>query len=533
MSAESPPEVEQPAWFGVPFGDVAVAKGFVTPDQVRECLDLQAELSQQGNQVRLGHLMVERGYMLPHQLDAVLTEQQEAPGRKLVQDYEILTRIGEGGMGYVLRARRLKDGVLVALKVLFPRLADDRQYIERFQREARIGLTLDHPNLVKCLEVAESEGLHFMVLEYVDGKDLGQILQERGYVPESQTLAILLSVARGMAYAHSKGLVHRDMKPANIMLTKKGEVKVMDFGLARQTIGPEGMSLTMSGVLLGTPHYISPEQVEGEEGLDARSDIYSLGVTVFHMLTGRPPFIGGNLYEVLNEHVTERVPDPRTYNKSISAETASLVLWMCAREKEKRMPSMARLVEETGRQLGLPSAIPVEPVPVPFRLVPLPARAKSTQAFYASLRRQLRCPRCHAEYAGDPVLLTKGQRLRCEACGLVFPCAVEPPPPPPILPDVIQVEEKTEDSSPVMIPVPRRPSSATGLPVAAVEPQPEPVDEDMQDTGTAHVAVHAPPVKPLLSNTAKRWIQALLWLFCAAAIAAMTIYICEHILFGR
>jgi serine/threonine protein kinase len=542
MSEERSP-VDDSVWFGVPFGDLAVAKGFATPEQVRQCLDLQAELSQQGNQVRLGDLMVERGHLLPHQLEAVLQEQQKAPGHKLVKDYEILSRIGEGGMGYVLQGRRQKDGLIVALKVLFPRLAADQQYIERFRREARIGLTLEHSSLVKCLEVGEADDLHYMVLEYVDGKDLGQILQDRGYVPEAQTLAILLSVARGMAYAHSKGLVHRDMKPANIMLTKKGEVKVMDFGLARQTAGPDRMSLTMSGVLMGTPHYISPEQVEGEEGLDHRSDIYSLGITVFHMLTGRPPFIGGNLYEVLNDHVTQRVPDPRVYNKSISPETASLVMWMCTREKDKRMPTMDRLVQEVGRQLGLPSAVPADPVP--FRLEPLSHRPRTTQAMFANLRHELRCPRCHVEFRGDPVLLTKGQRLRCDGCGLVFPCPVDPPTPPPILPDEIQVEqEKQDDSSPVMIPVPRRPTSGTGMQVAgagmmpaayvpAGDPQPEALDDDMKDTGTAHVAVQAPVVKLAATSDVKRWLHAIFWLACAAAIAAMTVYICEYIFSGN
>jgi serine/threonine protein kinase len=268
--------------------------------------------------------------------------------------YEVLNQIGEGGMGSVWKARRICDGKSVALKVLFKRLTADLQFIQRFFLEASIGVKLNHANLVKCIEAGEADGCYFMAQEFVDGQDLSAILAQRKSFPEAQALAIIAAAARGMAHAHALGLIHRDIKPANLMLTPDGGVKVMDFGLARCDSESE-LRLTSTGALLGTPHYISPEQIECKVPIDARADIYSLGATLFHMLTGRPPFLGQNIYDVLTAHVNTCVPDPRTINPAIGAETAKLVLWMCARDRKQRVPSMKRLIQAIAGVMGLPS----------------------------------------------------------------------------------------------------------------------------------------------------------------------------------
>ena len=268
--------------------------------------------------------------------------------------YEILSQIGEGGMGSVWKARRLSDGKTVALKILFKRLTGDLQFIQRFFLEASIGVKLDHPNLVKCIEVGESAGCYFMAQEFIDGEDLGDILKVRSKLPEAQALAITAAAARGMTHAHEQGLIHRDIKPANLMLTRAGVVKVMDFGLARSNSEDE-LRLTATGAVLGTPHYISPEQIESNDTLDARTDVYSLGITLFHMLTGRPPYIAKNMYDILTAHVKQTVPDPRTINPEISAETAKLVQWMCARDRNQRVPGMQRLTQAIAKMMGLPS----------------------------------------------------------------------------------------------------------------------------------------------------------------------------------
>ena len=542
MAKSEPIHETQAIRLEAPLGDLAVAKGFATHDQVRECLDFQAALSKQGAHKRLGDLMVERGYLLPHQLEVVVREQQSAPVQRRIKDYELLAKLGEGGMGMVLKARKGAAGPLVALKVLFKRLAADEQYISRFQREAQIGLTLDHPNLVKCLEVGEADGLHFMVLQYVDGEDLGQWLQRRSYFPEAQALAILMAAAKGMDYAHCKGLVHRDVKPANIMLTRDGQVKVMDFGLARKAM-EDDHHLTTSGIVMGTPHYISPEQVEGKVELDGRSDMYSLGLTLFHMLAGRPPYIGGNLYEIFNSHVSQRVPDPRIYNRGISPEAAELVRWMCVREREQRMPSMERLIIEVGRTLGFPSAGPPAVSPLSALLeAPVLKQLASTQATYADIREQLRCPRCSARYTGDPMLVSKDQRLRCIECGLVFPCPVQPPPPPPILPEVIQVEavEEAPQSAPphgvagaaffnasagVLS---HRHSQAEGM----AAPLPAPAAPAFNEYPVWAEAPHILELPPRRHPWLKRLFGFTLWLLGAAAILAGAAWVGWKILSG-
>ncbi len=277
---------------------------------------------------------------------------QQIPDK--IGGYGVLNQIDEGGMGSVWKARRTSDGKTVALKILFKRLTGDLQFIQRFFLEASIGVKLDHPNLVKCLEVGESAGCYFMAQEFIDGEDLGDILKVRSKLPEAQALAITAAAARGMTHAHEHGLIHRDIKPANLMLTRTGVVKVMDFGLARSN-SEEDLRLTATGAVLGTPHYISPEQIESSDTLDARTDVYSLGITLFHMLTGRPPFIAKNMYDILTAHVKQAVPDPRTINPEISAETAKLVQWMCARDRNQRVPDMKRLTQSIAKVMGLPS----------------------------------------------------------------------------------------------------------------------------------------------------------------------------------
>jgi serine/threonine protein kinase len=299
---------------------------------------------------------------------AISGRQQFGPhstGPGTIGGYEIVEQIGEGGMGSVWKARQITDGKTVALKLLFKRLTSDLQFVQRFQREASIGVKLEHPNLIKCLEVAEANGCHFMALEYVDGQDLGAVLSHRSALPEAQSLAITAAAARGIGYAHTMGLVHRDIKPANLMLTRAGQVKVMDFGLAHWDSQSQ-LRLTVTGAVMGTPHYISPEQVDCKTQIDGRSDIYSLGVTLFHMLTGRPPFIGRNMYDVLTAHLNMDVPDPRSINSTISAETATLVLWMCARNRERRPPNMETVVQAIGKIMGLPSAESAPGVPADF-----------------------------------------------------------------------------------------------------------------------------------------------------------------------
>ena len=220
--------------------------------------------------------------------------------------YELSHLVARGGMAEVYRAHdRLLDRP-VALKVLFPELSVDRSFVERFRREAQAAANLSHPNIVPVFDWGEDNGTYFIVMEFVDGRALSSILRTAGPLHPDRAAEIAADVAGALAYAHRHGVVHRDVKPGNVLITEEGTVKVTDFGIARAINTEE--SLTQTGAVMGTATYFSPEQAEGM-GVDARSDIYSLGVVLFEMVTGRPPFLGDTPVAVASKHVREHPAD--------------------------------------------------------------------------------------------------------------------------------------------------------------------------------------------------------------------------------
>jgi serine/threonine-protein kinase len=232
-------------------------------------------------------------------------------GKKL-KDFYILRRLGRGAMAEVYLAQQLSLGRQVALKVLNAELARDASYVRRFHHEARAAAALVHGGIVQIYEVGHEDGIHYIAQEYVAGRNLGELIRGHGSLAPRLTLDILRQVAAALAKASSEGIVHRDIKPENIMLARSGEVKVADFGLARvqgdhPSGGARGVNLTQVGVTMGTPLYMSPEQIEGRE-IDSRSDIYSLGVTAYHMLCGEPPFNGDSPLAVAVQHLNQPAP---------------------------------------------------------------------------------------------------------------------------------------------------------------------------------------------------------------------------------
>ncbi|MCY3019265.1 MAG: PA14 domain-containing protein [Planctomycetota bacterium] len=275
-----------------------------------------------------------------------------SPRIKEIGGFELLGKIGQGGMGTVFRARQRSLDRIVALKILAPSIAKDAEFLERFQREARASAKLSHVNVVLGIDVGKdpATGLWYFAMELVDGPSLKQVLQEQRVVPERRALEIARQAAYGLECIARHGMVHRDIKPDNILLTSQGEAKLADLGLARQI--RDDASLTQSGSTVGTPHYMAPEQVRGlKDKIDIRTDIYGLGATLFHLVTGRTPFDGPTAAAIMSRHLTEPVPKANRVNPEVSEGCSRLIEWMMQKKREDRIQTPAALLEQIGKVL--------------------------------------------------------------------------------------------------------------------------------------------------------------------------------------
>jgi len=247
--------------------------------------------------------------------------------------YELTHLIARGGMAQVYRARdRLLDRP-VAIKVLFPELSVDRAFVERFRREAQAAANLSHPNIVPVFDWGEDGGTYFIVMEFIDGEPLSAVLRASGPLPPPRVVDIGVHVAAALAYAHRHGVIHRDVKPGNVLITSDGQVKVTDFGIARAVNTEE--SLTQTGAVMGTATYFSPEQAEGI-GVDSRSDIYSLGVVLYEMVAGRPPFLGDTPVAVASKHVRDQPPLLRDLAPSVPPALEAVIMKAMAKSPDQR-----------------------------------------------------------------------------------------------------------------------------------------------------------------------------------------------------
>lgn len=325
------------------FGRMAIEQRLCTEGELQRCQEEQRNRAAE-NPATLEELMLEYGFVTETQaerLEASIEESREAHRR--IPGYKVLSKLGSGAMAVVYKARQLSLDRTVAVKILPKRYTEKTDYIERFFKEGRLAAKLNHNNIVQAIDVGEAGGLYYFVMEYVEGRTLHDDLSKGKVFSEKDALEVLIQLANALAHAHAHGMIHRDVKPKNIMINVEQVVKLADMGLARMTSDVEAAK-SEKGKAFGTPYYIAPEQIRGEVNIDGRADIYSLGATFYHMVTGRVPFEASSPSEVMRMHLKEPLTPPDHINISLTAGTSEVIEVMMAKRRRDRYNSMEELL---------------------------------------------------------------------------------------------------------------------------------------------------------------------------------------------
>ena len=371
----------------------AIASGHLTEEQGQQALSALGEIEELGGQATAPDLCLKRSLLTERQVglvhQAVAASKVATKVPRELGGFEILEKIGQGGMGAVFKARQKELERTVAVKVLSPRLARNAEFVARFLREARSAGRLSHPNIVAAIDVGESEGFYYFAMEFVDGETVGQLLAREGRLPEARALAIATEVARALDHAHKKGLIHRDIKPDNIMAAPNGRVRVTDFGLAK-ALGAGIPEQTDADRFMGTPAYVAPEQIRSEPDIDCRADIFSLGVTLFQMLAGELPFKGANPMAIAAAVASEPLPSIRKLRPDVSIATARILDKMTAKDRAHRYATPAELVAAlesatASPRPALPAASPAVARPVGAVRRPALRRRRSRTSILVSV----------------------------------------------------------------------------------------------------------------------------------------------------
>ena len=327
-----------PASSEVRFELYVLDRGLVTEDELKEARRLAAASAEQGKPLSLPLALVRTKALTENQARRVLTSLKEETASPTIQipGIQLLEKVGRGSQAVVYKGRQLSVDRIVAVKVLLSRAARDPEMRRRFVQEARAAAQLSHNNIVQAIDAGESEGYSYFIQEFVDGTTVHDLMKDGGGVlAEERALEIVIHIAEALAHAHSRGFIHRDVKPKNIMLTKEGVAKLADMGLARHA-GDAASALEEAGKAFGTPYYIAPEQVRGDPNVDFRADIYSLGATFYEMLTGRPPFTAPTPQQVMQKHVTSNLVPPDHINSKLSAGVSEVVEVMLSKRPQDR-----------------------------------------------------------------------------------------------------------------------------------------------------------------------------------------------------
>jgi len=330
-------------------GKVVVDMGLATRTEIEFCREQQKQASDP-NQRSLGDLLVENNFITVNQakrIRSALADQK----RSEIPGYTLMGRIGKGAMATVYKAKQNSLDRIVAIKVLPLKNSENPEFVDRFHKEGKAAARLAHNNIVQAIDVGTTpENRHFFVMEYIEGKTLYDIMQpppvgEGRTFSENEALDIMIQICDALAHAHQRSLIHRDVKPKNIILTPQGVAKLTDLGLARSTDDKHAAE-SEAGKAYGTPYYISPEQIRGHVDIDFRADIYSLGATMYHLVTGRPPFDGDTPSAVMHKHLKQPLIPPDHINTALSAGIGEIIELAMAKNRDERYHGTEEMLED-------------------------------------------------------------------------------------------------------------------------------------------------------------------------------------------
>src|SRR3954463_10788930 len=330
-------------------GRVVVDMGLATRTEIDFCREQQKQASDP-NQRSLADLLVENSFITVNQAKRIRSRLEEQKSSQ-IPGYHLQSLLGKGAMARVYKAKQLSLDRTVAVKVLPKRMSENPEFVERFYKEGRAAARLSHNNIVQAIDVGSTpEDFHYFVMEYVEGKTLYDLMQpppvgEGKSFSENEALDITIQMGEALAHAHRRGLIHRDVKPKNILLAPAGVAKLTDLGLAREKDDKHAAE-SEAGKAYGTPYYISPEQIRGEVDIDFRADIYSLGATMYHLVTGTPPFDGDTPSAVMHKHLKQPLVPPDHLNTSLSAGVGEIIEVAMAKNRDERYHGTEEMLED-------------------------------------------------------------------------------------------------------------------------------------------------------------------------------------------
>ena len=324
-------------------GRMVVDQSLCTEDEVHHCIEEKKARSSE-DPITLEQLLLDKQFVTNTQIDRLrnlIRESKDVSSQ--IPGYKILGKLGSGAMAVVYRAKQISLDRTVAVKVLPKKFVQKADYVERFYKEGRLAAKMNHNNIVQAIDVGEVGGLYYFVMEYVEGKTLHDDLSKGKIFNEEEAIDLILQLVSALGHAHSLGLVHRDVKPKNIMINTEGLVKLADMGLARETSDVKAAE-SEKGKAFGTPYYIAPEQIRGLTDIDGRADIYALGATLFHMVTGRVPFEASAPSDVMKKHLKDPLTPPDHINTALTAGISEVIEVMMAKNRSERYKNMEEVM---------------------------------------------------------------------------------------------------------------------------------------------------------------------------------------------